>query len=427
MPARSHASCDEIENIADNHGLEKITINDVIQQALETHPSVMRSRLSYEKSQADIEIAQSARDVQGNLNLAYGTLENFAGSPRGNITSFTPRLSTSVSVFDFGLVRSQIKAAEERSRAAQAKIENLMNRIALAAADSYISVLRERIALVYSLNAYNDLWDLKKNLEKNERTLESYDIELIKSRKQSVCNTVRIFQGNINRANNYYKSILDYYPVDFFLVKPEAIFLSMEEGEILENSLKFHPLIKESNFNIKGAESNLLAVKKERLPRVFLDASINVKDARSQVFGDKSLMSGYVGGRISIPLFDGGKRRNKVKKANHDLSIENYKKNENYRQIRRQVEDLIFAIKNSKDRIKELELAVESNTKTYDDMLAELYASEKGSDLTQKIINTIDQRMRLYESKVDLNAQKHILILDSYNLLAQQGLLLNSL
>jgi len=418
VTAELHASCNEVESIQSRLGLEKITIEEVINQALVEHPAIASGQLAFENSLDAITIARSQRYPQTYASLTYGYTRAILGGVTGSIEARKAELGTSLLLFDFGNSKNQIKAAQSRSMEAQASVDNKKNIIALAAVESFTDVLEKRIALDFGRQAYEDFRSIKYELTNSGISNET-DLNVILSRKQGICDVVKSTLAEENGAVNYYESVLDYKPTNIFLEIPKEITIETNLDLALKKAMDNNPRYLQSKFNVASAKSTYASAKKSGHPKIYADSSFKTKDQFSDQFSDYSTDEFYIGGTIKIPITDGGSRKAKRKQAGRGVLIAENSMEEVKRALRRQVSDLVFNLQNTKQRISELKGVVDSSAVAYKEMRTQLISG--GTVNSQLLRNMVDERQRLYEAQIRLNSQRYILVMDSYSLLALQG------
>ena len=409
---------DRVKDIPNRLDYEQITIEAVIEQAIRTHPSISKSQLTFENSLEAIKIARSVRYPQTNLNLSYGFADLSRGSTHGGLEVGKFELGSRLLIGDFGASKYQIKAAKDRMSAAQASLANRKNIIALAAVESFVDVLEERLALDFGRIAYTDYRNIK--LKLRETGLDSdADINQVIASKDSICATIASLKAEENRALNFYEAVLDYKPTDYFLVDPTMLPVELNLDVAIKNAMDKNPMFLQSRHSLNSAENSYRSTKKNSLPKIYADSSYKTQDQFSNNFGDSSSDEFFVGATFVIPITDGGRRKAQRSQARRNVTIAENSVEETRRALRQQISNLVFELGVAQDRITQLESAVEANRKAYEEMRDRLIVN--GAVDSQNLINMLNQRNSLYQAQVQLNTQRYALILDSYSLKALQG------
>lgn len=417
-------SCQELVSIDVNHTLPHLVLEDVIRQAVETHPSIVNSELNYESSLEDIRLARSRRFPQANLTLGFGETINPVSAPRnGNLFSHNFGVSLSWLLYDFGTTKNSVNAAQENSLSAEAGIAAQKNIVALSTIESYIDILEQRLALGITLEAYKDFKNIWLEL-KGSPFSDDESLNPVVARKDSLCSTARGFRQQEFKAYSYFESILDYEPRGYFLEEPPLPAIERSSAKALEvaqNQLPEYAIIRHQ---IASARNNVQSARADRFGTFSLKANSFDYEHDSRSLGNKDVQGGFVGIEYNLPLFDGHNRRSKVSKGTIALSQTELKEIELNRKVRRQLRDLVFAVETSEAKIAQLEIAVRAAEQTYLEMRKRLLVADRSGKMKldrQNLLNMLNEREKWYKAQIDLNHQRFSLLLSAYNLHIAQG------
>ncbi len=403
-----------------------MSISQIMGEALRTHPQIERSEVAVENAFQDILIARAARFPQISANYEWAHTNDPINTPtRGDIEPQSYGVSASLLVMDFGAVRHQVEAAKARHERSEHALVSQEYAIALSAADSYLDILQQRLALDYALAAYQDLRNLKKVLMKSGKGTEA-DINKVWQVKESLCSTTRTYFNEHQKATNFFISVVDLNPEDLYLDEPAPLTVDLDLEGSLKSAINHHPAFAMADAQIRDAQELVTAARSERYPKLSLAMSSHNYDHNSHEFGDRSREGGSISLRASVPLFTGGRISANVNKAVGNESIAQVDRIIYMRTVRRQVTDLIDAIVKQENNVRGQQIVVDTSRMVFENHLRVFNENlAAGVVDSQNVINLVEERVKYYKAQVDLNALTYALVMDRYNLVGQQGKLMD--
>ncbi len=417
--------CSEIESIKNREGLRHVTIDQIMGVAINTHPQVEKSQIAIENAFDDITAIRAARFPQISANFDLTRTHDPTTAPfRGDVQSTNYGLTANLLLFDFGAVRHQVEAAKARYERSQYALVSQEYAIALAAADSYLDVLQQRLALDYALFAYQDLRKIKQDLMDSKVAKEA-DINKVWQTKEAVCLSTRTFLNEHQKATNFFVSVVDLVPEDLYLLQPGDLNVNRDVEYSIASALENHPVFAMADAQIADSSEQVIAAQRERYPKLNLIGTTHNFDQFSEQLGDRSCEGGVIGLRLTVPLFTGGRLTANIDKAQGNRKNSELDRVLALRAARRQISDLSDSLKISKAKVESQQSVVDISKKLFEEHKRQLYANLANHTVdSQNVINLVDERVKLYKAEVDLNTLLYAYIMDEFYLLAQQGLLM---
>ena len=411
-------------------------LKDVLYDAFNFYPDIQKSKKELEIAQKDLKISQTdfLPSIDFSATRGKDISRSFPDTSRRDVTSLNP------STFDIDLTQPlgytkvlTLKQSKNKFKIAKLDLESTTQDILFKASKSYYTVLKDFFLLdVSKKNEEN----LKKKLDATEKRFEFKDVtktdvfqakarmaEAISKRIEAENNleiSISEFKKivgrkpNINWFENKEKKIIQSNPKDwskFGVIPntPDSLGEALKIG--LENNPNYVKLkIQHINSKIDISKSNLSFA-----PEFSVTGSMGKSLQSSRAIERKENYK--VTAEVTIPLFNKGHNFLNREKSK-DAAITNLKAIESKRlELVHQIRSSWKKILSTKASIESLEVSVDSNL-----MAVEGVSREAGVG-TRTTLNILDAEKELTQSESNLVNAQYQLIISSFDLLKNCGIL----
>jgi outer membrane protein len=291
------------------------TLQDALEAAYETNPTLQAARASQRATDESVPIARADGLPSISSTTAY---TEFVKESANNFTSprrvLNSQVQIGVPVYSGGAVRNSIKAAKTRVEAGQADLRATESAIFSAVVAAYMDVILQEA--VVGLNR-NLVQVLSVNLE---ATSDRYEIgDLTRTDVAQSQARLALAQGDtlsaeasLAAARERYIQLVGNPPGDL-APPPPLPGLPETADEAVAIALEFNPDIIAAKERSRAAEYDIEVAGSSRLPSVSLFSSGTYNDYFGTLGGSvantftQTETAAQVGARLSVPIFQGGR------------------------------------------------------------------------------------------------------------------------
>lgn len=350
----------------------KLTLEQSISVALEKSPAVRIARQQVAKAAAAVREARSAKYpvIEGSVtHQRTGPIPTFevqVGPVTEKISIGTPestlsRAQLTLPVDISGLIATAQDAAELQYLGARFALEQARQQVALAVEQAYLNVLRaealDRVARESLESAQEHLRLARARFEAGvvpQFDVLRAEVQLANFRQQAVAsaNAVKLAYAALNRAmgTDVETALTLVEPPEPGLVKPDP-------DESLAEALKQHPEALQAAVLVKAASKGVRLARAGLRPSLALVAGQNWQSPVSSFAGRPQWWD--VTAALSLPLFDSGATRAKVKQAMADAAAAKLAEEDVRQQISLEVTRAVLNIAESQERLRTADRDVE--------------------------------------------------------------------
>ena len=411
-------------------------LSDVLYDAYNYYPDIAKSKKELQISEKDLKISKTdfLPSVDFSASRGKDISKTFPDTSNRNVTSIDP------SSFDIDVTQPlsfskvlNLKQSKNKYRIAKLSLESTTQDVLLKASKAYYTVLKDFFLLDVSKKNEGNL---KKKLEATEKRFEFRDVtktdvfqakarlaEAISKRIEAENNleiSISDFKKIVGRDPkiNWFesddKNVIQSNPKDWskFGIIPNTPKTLKEALRIsLENNPEYVTLkLQHLNSKIDISKNNLSFA-----PELSLTGSVGKSLESSRAIERKDNYS--VTAEVTVPLFNKGHNFLNLSKS-RDTAITNLKAIESKRlELTHQIKSSWKKISSTKASIESLEISVDSNI-----MAVEGVSREAGVG-TRTTLNILDAEKELTQSESNLVNAQYQLIINSFELLRNCGIL----
>lgn len=402
------------------------SIFEALSKTYKSNPTLQAERAYLRSVDENVAIARSGyrptlaltggyTDTNNNVdsNSTYGRVGG------GDTTTKSMAAVVSQPLFSGFSTVNSVKAADQAVRAEQNNLYNVEQDVFLSASTAYLDVVRDRA--IVELQKNNEKL-LKKRLDETQQRFNvgevtRTDVSQAEARYSQAKSDRIASEGNLEASKATYIQIIGSSPED--LEDPKVIrdYLPQSYEEALEVALKNNYSIRQARhlFNSKGYE--VYANTGELLPQLSFDASASkVKSENDNALTGDTTTDGVEWGlNLTIPLYNAGESRAKIRQSKHQKW-----------QAQEQVLEMERQVKATVSSAWEYMMANESKISAIKDQVR---ANEIALDGVQKeealgnrtILDVLDAYQELLNSNVNEVTARRDYYVSAMNLLMSMG------
>ncbi len=395
------------------------SLDESLRWAYQHNPTLRAARAELKAVQEALPQAMAgwkpSVDASGNISSVKIDGDNFGGE---GTTSKEVELSFNQPVWRGGRTFAAMDAAEKTIGAQRALLRSTEQTVLLDAVTAYMDVLRDRA--LYDLAANNE-----KVIERNlEATRQRFDVgELTRTDvSQARARLARAKAGRISAMGDLQASKAVYEEIigrraPGRLEEPKLAFaFPAALDEAIEYAFQHNPLVQAAQYIHATAEENVDEVFGELLPEMALFGSWNRQfDPQPGLLKESTTRT--VGLSASIPLYQAGAVRSRVRQAKHTANRRYIEIIETRRSVRQQVIANWETLEAARAEIESRQAEVRASAVAQEGVQAEAQLGAR------TVLDTLDAEQEHLDARVALVTTRRDEIVAAYSLAATLGLL----
>jgi outer membrane protein len=400
------------------------TLQGALAKAYNANPTLTGARAQQRATDETtvIQRAQGLPSLQANSTFGENVL-----IPGGQVTtvarSLNNNLQLNVPIYQGGLVRNNVRAADQRVRAGQETLRATESSVFSQVVAAYNDVIRDQS--IVELNRAN-VRQLDVNLQATRDRFEvgdltRTDVAQSEARLSLARGDLRTAESNLIASRERYVALVGDVPTDLAAPPPLPNLPGTPEQAIAV-AVKENPDLLAASRNRQAARYDVFAADASRLPRLsaYAQGQSNnfLGSVQSTIPGlnlPNQQTQATVGLQASFPLYQGGGPSAQVRQAQARQSQAIEREIEVERTVIQQVRAAFASWRASQDVIRSAEAAVQANTLSLEGVRAE------NSVGNRTIIEILNAEQELLNAQVQLVTARRNAYVAAFTLLAAMG------
>ncbi len=346
------------ETISSNKAL---SLNDLIQIALENNHKIDSSKYKQDSKKANIDLSKAGYLPAVSLTGELATYDSKTKTSKTNDNVNSVSLSASQLLYDFGKTKASVDSSTQTYNASLSETNALKNSILLSVKQSYYNILNQHQLIGVANESVKidslQLEQAQEYLTAGVRTkidvtnaklqLSTSKLDLIKATyklKSVKTQLITILGVNMSDSLTVKKEVTDI--VD--LVKGIK-FKPLELNNLIDEAVKYRPETSMYQARIRSQKSKIRNVKKEYLPDLDFDASYSDKNSNKASLESEQWSAGVY---LKWTLFSGQSTKANVKNNIAVLQDVQSQLKQQELSIMKEVTDAYFSLKENEESIK---------------------------------------------------------------------------
>jgi outer membrane protein len=297
------------------------TLREALAIAYQTNPRLDAERARLRSTDEDVPRAKSGFRPRASLDADIGRQQittkptTAATQTDGNTWGYTVRAEQSL--FSGLRTTNAVREAEAGVRVGREQLRNVEQQVLLEAVTAYADVLRDQ-AIVRLRE--NNLAVLAKDLQATEaraavREVTRTDVAQARSRRARASSQLDLARANLRASQAAYERVVGRAPHQLSDPPAPTRLIPVNLVDAQRIGEKEHPNVVAALYRELAARHSVDRIWGELLPEVRLEAAYTQRFQPSSALDEQR--SGQIGGRVSVPLYEGGETQARVRAAKH--------------------------------------------------------------------------------------------------------------
>lgn len=401
------------------------TLREALVQAYATNPTLTGARAGLRATDEDVAIARAK-----GLPLINGTASYDEFLKPSQFNTISPKRSiggsvtANVPIYQGGLVRNSVRAADARVLAGRASLQGTESDVFTATVSAYMDVIRD--TAIVDLNAGN-VRVLETNLQASKDRfqvgdLTRTDVAQSDARLAVAKSQLQAAQAQLDASRETYMRIVGKFP-DKLESPPPLPPLPASSDDAVDVAVANNPDLESARQASRAADYDVGAARAQRMPKL---SAFGQGDYTNYVgtLGGGGLFGGVlpqtdktatVGLQATVPIFQGGEPGARVRQAQARKSQSLEQITETERLIIADARTAFSRYQASLGVIQSSETAVSANELALEGVRAEQSVG------TRNVLDVLNAEQELLNSRVTLSGARHDAYVAGFALIAAMG------
>lgn len=410
------------------------TLNDAVQQAVDTHPTVIVAKANYQATREIVDLERSAMYPTIGLRVAggYEYSDNQAtrnrlnrGSKQAHLELWRNEQSFTLSqlLFDGFSVSHRVESAKFRFQGSEYQLMDSAEQLGLKAVEAYLEMLRQmkRLELARTnVDNHQKMLDLTK-FRKKAGGGTAADVQQAQVRLNFAKATLLEFEGVQRNAVARYLQVFGEQPSENLIrpLQPKRVDIPADANQTIELALQQSPAYKATISQVEASKADMDASKGAYYPSVFLELSTGRTENLDGVRGKGTDAVAQV--ILNYTIYDGDNRGAKNREAYARRYESLYRQRETQRLLEEESRVGFNAFVTTKARLAILKTNVENSEQVLDSYRSQFELGKRS------LLDLLDAHNELFQAKVSFTDGDYAHLFAHYQLLATTGQLLHYL
>lgn len=355
---------------------DTLTLDETIHRVITTYPSVRQAEEAVKSASYTVKMTRAALFPVLNASASYTRVEPVATVHFGEMDlSLNPKnnynagLSLSQLIYDFGKNRPKIEAAKAKEELSRLRQDELYQSLALNTVQLYYLNCFTRQAILIKRQELGDYEEMLRQTEIRTRTGSSTSFDLLNTQvSQSAVNTqLTELMANL-RTLQVQLSVLADTTVTETLPLNQGFEIKKNLSpldHLLTTAYTFRPEMRLADKQISIAQLEESAARRAYNPSLDLSAVAGGKNGYPLQI-DRMKLNYEAGLTLSIPLYEGGRRKQSASLARSAYNTAVFQKELVAKQVEQQVSENYYTLQSDTDKMDQLSRQVILAQKAYD-------------------------------------------------------------
>lgn len=391
---------------------DTLTLDATIQRVMTTYPTVKQAEEAVKSAGYNIKMARAALLPILNASASYTRIEPVATVHFDEMDlSFSPKnnydagISLSQLIYDFGKNRPKIEAAKEKETLSRLQQTELFQSLALNTIQLYYMNCFTRQAILIKHQELKDYEEMLRQAEIRVKSGSATSFDLLNTQvsQASIHTQLTELSSNLHTLQTQLSVLADTLVTETMPLKESFEIKSnlTSLDNLLAIAYTSRPELQIADKQLAIAKLEESAARRAYNPSLDLAASAGAKNGYP-IHIDRMKLNYEAGVTLSIPLYEGGRRKQNTSLAHSTYNSALYQKDLVERQVRQQVSENYYTLQSNYDQIKQLTEQVALAEKAYAQAKVNYKAgSITNLELLTSSTNFSSSKLQLLQSRIN--------------------------
>lgn len=391
---------------------DTLTLDATIQRVMTTYPTVKQAEEAVKSAGYNIKMARAALLPILNASASYTRIEPVATVHFDEMDlSFSPKnnydagISLRQLIYDFGKNRPKIEAAKEKETLSRLQQTELFQSLALNTIQLYYMNCFTRQAILIKHQELKDYEEMLRQAEIRVKSGSATSFDLLNTQvsQASIHTQLTELSSNLHTLQTQLSVLADTLITEtmplneYFEIKSNLTSLD----NLLTIAYTSRPELQIADKQLAIAKLEESAARRAYNPSLDLAASAGAKNGYP-IHIDRMKLNYEAGVTLSIPLYEGGRRKQSTSLAHSAYNSALYQKDLVKRQVRQQVSENYYTLQSNYEQIKQLTEQVALAEKAYAQAKVNYKAgSITNLELLTSSTNFSSSKLQLLQSRIN--------------------------
>lgn len=394
------------------------SLNQALASTYQYNPQIDAQRARLRATDEQVAIAMSGYrpviSANGDINWQHTTTSPSTGSegvnrPAGYSLDLKQPLFTGLQT------TNEVRAAEATVRAGRQTLRDVERTVFVQAVTAYMDVVRDQAIVKLQENNVQVLTrELKATQDRfSVGEVTKTDVAQAEARRAGAVSQLDLARANLKTSRASFEQVVGHAPSEVHEPSLPDRLLPKSLNDAIGTSAKENPLVVAALYNEEAARYTVDQIRGALLPQLSLEAQWS--DRYSPNPGLDYSRQGTVTGRMTVPLYEGGKVYAQVRQAKHQhVSLL-----QTIELTRSQVQQAVTAAWSQLQATKAQVQSDLAQVRANQTALAGVREEERVGQRT--LLDVLNAEQELLNSQVNLQTDKRNMVVAAYTLLSQVG------
>ncbi|MDB2414975.1 TolC family outer membrane protein [Rickettsiales bacterium] len=394
-----------------------VTLDEALRLAYRNHPSIYSSLANLRSTDEQASRAFSGWLPKVSFGYERGPRETRSGGVDTDRQADTKDLTITQPIFDGGETLAEMSQAEKNIMAAQSEFLLTEQQVLRDAAIAYMDIVKDQRVL--ELNK-NNISVLEQHLEATKERhslgeVTKTDVAQAKANLAKANTEKKLAESDLAASRATYKKIVGEDPVNISMPDNYAK-VDQLLPDLIDTGLSVHPSIKQAENLYESAKDSISIKKSSLLPTLNVTASTRrqkgVALTKAQDADTNSILF-----NLTVPLYQSGSEYSDIRQAKQDAEKLRYDLDLVKKTVRESITQSYHEYKVAISSVESDRVTVEAFETVLDGV------SQEAKIGARTTLDVLDAEQDLFEAKSRLISSQRDVIVNSYKLLADAGIL----
>lgn len=388
--------------------------------AYQSNPKLDAERAKLRATDEDVSRAESGYrpTLQGSADLGrQNSVSKPAFGGNGQVDPWGYSISARQSVFNGFRTTNEVAEAEASVKVGRENLRQVEATVLMEAVTAYLDVVRDiEIVRIRENNVGVLAHDLEgAETRRNVKEVTKTDVAQARARHAKAISATDLAKANLKVSRANYERTVGHAPTGLANPPLKVKQLPHSIEEAWQTAEKENPNVSAAMYQEEAARFNVEKVRGELLPDVTVEANYNHRTDPNNLYTEQS--SATITSRLTVPLYDGGEIRARVRQAKHSQVARLQEIEQARTETQANVTAAWSRMMAARAQLKSDQIQVEANRLALEGVREEERVGQR------TLLDVLNAELEYLDAQIQLVSTRHDLVVASYQVLGTIGIL----
>jgi outer membrane protein len=394
------------------------TLRQALISAYQTNPKLDAERAKLRAVDEEVPRAQSGYrpTVEGSLDIGHqDSRSNPANQVNGQSDPWGYSISVKQSVFNGFRTTNEVASSEAQVKEGRENLRQTESTVLLDAVTAYMDVVRDmEIVRIRENNVKVLARDLvAAETRRGAREVTKTDVAQARARHAKSISATDLARANLKVSRASYERVIGHAPSSVSLPPLKLKLLPRSIEDAWQTAERESPNLSAAVYREEAARYTVDKISGELLPEVTVQANYDHRESPNTFYKDQDATT--VTGRLSVPLYEGGEVRARVRQAKHTHVSRIQEIQQARTETQANVTSAWSKLMAARAQLKSDQIQVEANRMALEGVREEERVGQR------TLLDVLNAEVEYLDAQIQLVATRHDLVVAGYQVLATTG------